>query len=79
MTLVLQVLSATLETSFSQPYTLFFAQQGSLDFERKRQYDIEVVAADNGGNSGNGLRSSAKVSRGDSMIRVNWQISPTHW
>ena len=45
------------------PNTGWISTQGSLDFERKKQYDIEVVAADNGGSSGNGgLRSSAKVS-----------------
>ena len=44
------------------PNTGWISTQGSLDFERRRQYDIEVVAADNGGNSGNGgLKSSAKV------------------
>ena len=41
------------------PHTGWVSTQGALDFERRRQYDLEVVAADNGGNGG--LKSTAKV------------------
>ena len=40
------------------PNTGWISTQDTLDFERRRQYDLEVVAADNGGN---GLTSTAKV------------------